>query len=108
MGHKPWDLPWRRAEKVDVDQVVALLAGEFGWGQDTRDLCRRLLIGAVGADGYRPGFEFICDETVAANWRLKANPTAGRWSLRMAYYGMNPEREARADDITRRLVALSA
>ena len=90
--------------QAHFDHVVAVLVEEFGWDEVTRDVCRAQLEHERYASGFHPGFEFICDATVVANWRLKAHPTAGRFALRMAYYGDNPEKQARAAAITRRLV----
>lgn len=86
------------------DNVVAVLAEEFDWDETTRDICRASLGHADYGNGFPPWFEFICDEPVVSNWRLKANRSSGRWALRLCYYGENPERQARADNITLRLV----
>lgn len=90
-----------------VDQVVALLSAEFGWAPHVEEAARNCLLRDLAAT-LPPRVEFICDNPVSANWRLKANPQVDRWALRMAYYGApgNTDAEARAESITARLVEL--
>lgn len=91
----PIDLP------AYVDRVVGYLADEFDWDDQTKAIARRHL---DNQDGYGAGFGFICDHPASAMYRLKGlSIDDDPWALRMAYYGYNPERDARAVRISREL-----
>jgi hypothetical protein len=84
---------------LDVDHVIAVLAERFDWDDSTKSACRTYLARREWDGGFAPWFEFICDEPVVSNWRLKSD-SSSPWALRMSYYGRNPERQAEADEIT--------
>lgn len=86
-----------------VDRVVSYLSKEFGWTSITEGICRGRL--RLHDDHIDPRLELICDEPIAANWRLKSTGRDGQpWGLRMAYYGAGKVNGPdRADRVTRAL-----
>lgn len=90
-----------RSKKYEayVERVVVILSGAFDWDQGTRDICRTHL---HTGNPFGPGAEFICDEPVVANWRLKGDRHRPK-GLRMAYYGRADGGEEAAQRITERL-----
>jgi hypothetical protein len=88
-----------------IERVVSILTEEFEWDDVTERIAHDTL--TTWNAGRPIWFEIVCDPPLSAMYKLRAGEPHP-WSLRVAYYGENPERHERARQVTARLAAALA